>query len=114
MTTDFSGLKYLNLRANNLTKVEEIENTMRCAVTMQRDRAFLGMSGLAEIVTDAALGDVDMRRNLQFIGYVVSENAAASEKCVASGVFQFPNRYLSLVVYNAAGASVNATDSSVP
>lgn len=62
--------------------------------------------------TDAALGDVDMRRNLQFIGYVVSENAAASEKCVASGVFQFPNRYLSLVVYNAAGASVNATDSN--
>lgn len=25
MTTDFSGLKYLNLRANNLAKVEEIE-----------------------------------------------------------------------------------------
>ncbi len=41
--------------ASDTQKVEEIENTMRCAVTMQRDRAFLGMSGLAEIVTDAAL-----------------------------------------------------------
>lgn len=62
--------------------------------------------------TDAALGDVDMRRNLKFIGYVVSENAAASEKCVASGRFEHTERYLSLVVYNASGATVNATDSN--
>lgn len=62
--------------------------------------------------TDAALGDVDMRRNLKFIGYVVSENAAASEKCVASGLFQFTQRYMSIVAYNASGATVNATDSN--
>jgi hypothetical protein len=62
--------------------------------------------------TDAALGDVDMRRNLKFIGYVVSENATASEKCVASGEFVSTARYWSLVVYNASGASVNATDSN--
>ena len=62
--------------------------------------------------TDAALGDVDMRRNLKFIGAVVSENAAASEICVASGRFQFTQRYMSLVGYNAAGASINATDSN--
>lgn len=62
--------------------------------------------------TDAALGDIDMRRNLRFIGYVVSENAAASEKCVASGTFQFTQRYMSIVGYNASGASVNATDSN--
>lgn len=62
--------------------------------------------------TDAALGDVDMRRNLKSIGYVVSENAAASEKCVSSGIFQFTQRYMSIVAYNASGASVNATDSN--
>jgi hypothetical protein len=62
--------------------------------------------------SDAALGDVDMRRNLQFIGYVTSENAAASEKCVASGTFEFYSRYLSLVVYNDSGATINATDSN--
>lgn len=58
---------------------------------------------------DAALGDADMRRNLTYIGQVVSENAAASEKCVAYGVFEHYDRYLSLVAYNASGASVNAT-----
>lgn len=62
--------------------------------------------------SDAALGDVDMRRNLQFIGYVTSENAAASEKCVASGTFEFYSRYMSIVAYNDSGASVNATDSN--
>lgn len=61
---------------------------------------------------DAALGDVDMRRNLKFIGYVTSENAAASEKCVASGVFEHHMRYISLVGYNASGATTNATDSN--
>lgn len=62
--------------------------------------------------TDAALGDVDMRRNLQYIGCVVSENAAASEICVASGVFEFTDRYMSVVGYNGAGATINATDSA--
>ena len=61
--------------------------------------------------SDAALGDVDMRRNLKLIGYVVSENAAATEKCVASGMFEHYERYLSLVAYNASGATVDATDS---
>ena len=62
--------------------------------------------------SDAALGDVDMRRNLKLIGAVVSENAAASEKCVASGTFQHTQRYMSLVGYNGAGATINATDSN--
>lgn len=62
--------------------------------------------------TDAALGDADMRRNLKPIGYVVSENAAASEPCVSSGVFRHTMRYLSLIAYNASGATVNATDSN--
>lgn len=62
--------------------------------------------------TDAALGDVDMRRNLKQIGYVVSENATASEICVASGVFEHYDRYLSLVAYNGSGATVNATDTN--
>lgn len=61
---------------------------------------------------DAAMGDVDMRRNLKYIGCVVSENAAASEICVASGVFEHYDRYLSLAVYNAGGAAINATDSN--
>jgi len=62
--------------------------------------------------TDAALGDVDMRRNLRYIGCVVSENAAASEICVASGTFEFTQRYMSIVGYNGGGATINATDSN--
>lgn len=62
--------------------------------------------------SDAALGDVDMRYNLKFIGYVVSENAAASEKCVAAGEFEVYTRYISIVAYNDSGATVNATDSN--
>jgi len=62
--------------------------------------------------TDAALADIDMRRNLRYIGYVVSENAAASEKCVASGLVQFTQRYMSVVVHNGSGATINATDSN--
>lgn len=62
--------------------------------------------------TDAALGDVDMRRNLRWIGNVVSENAAASEICIASGTFEFTQRYMTIVGYNAGGATINATDSN--
>lgn len=62
--------------------------------------------------TDAALADVDMRRNLKGFGYVVSENAAASEVCITSGIFRHTNRYLSLVAYDASGAAVNATDTN--
>ena len=62
--------------------------------------------------SDAALGDVDMRYNLKQIGYVVSENATASEVCVASGSFEHMDRYLTLVAYNASGAPVNATDTN--
>lgn len=61
---------------------------------------------------NAALGDIDMRRNLRQIGYVVSENAAASEKCNASGTFRHTGRYLSIVAFNASGATVNATASN--
>lgn len=62
--------------------------------------------------TDAALGDIDMRRNLRAIGAVVSENAAASEVCVASGRFEFTQRYMTIVGYNAGGAAINATDTN--
>ena len=62
--------------------------------------------------SDAALGDVDMRSNLDFIGSVISENAAASEKCVNSGEFQTTTRYITIVAYNGSGATVNATDSN--
>lgn len=62
--------------------------------------------------SDAALGDLDMRYNLKYIGSVVSENAAASEKCVAHGVFTTYARYISIVAYNGSGATVNATDSN--
>lgn len=61
---------------------------------------------------DAALADIDMRTNLQRFGFVVSENAAASEKCVASGVFEHTFRYLTIVAYNDSGATINATDSN--
>lgn len=62
--------------------------------------------------TDAALGDIDMIRNLRYIGSVVSENAAASEKCVTSGRFRHTMRYLSLIAVNNGGATINATDTN--
>ncbi len=62
--------------------------------------------------TDAALGDVDMRRNLRGIGQVISENAAASEKCIAFGMFSTDARYINMVGYDDSGASINATDSN--
>ena len=62
--------------------------------------------------SDAVLGDIDMRTNLQFIGYVTSENDAASEKCVKDGVFECYARYLTIVAYNDSGATTNATDSN--
>lgn len=62
--------------------------------------------------SDAALGDADMRYNLTYIDTVISENAAASEVCVKSGILYLPKRYLTIVAYNNSGASVNATDSN--
>lgn len=62
--------------------------------------------------TDASLADADMRRNLTHIGYVVSENAAANEKCITSGRFRHTQRYLTLVGYNSAGATIHATDTN--
>lgn len=62
--------------------------------------------------SDAAVSDIDTRFNLRRFGSVVSENAAASEKCVASGIIEIPSRYCSIVGYNAAGATINATDSN--
>ncbi len=58
---------------------------------------------------DAALADVDMRQNLKQFGAVVSENAAAAEKCIASGRIMLTERYVSFVAYNDGGASINAT-----
>ena len=75
------------------------------------DNASSRMSGDVG-TSDAALGDVDMRRNLKGIGYVVSENAAASEKCIAFGEFTTSARYLSMVGYNDSNATTNATDSN--
>lgn len=62
--------------------------------------------------SDAALGDVDMRTNLLYIGSIVSENAAASEVCKASGIVEIASRYVTVCCYNAAGATINATDSN--
>jgi hypothetical protein len=62
--------------------------------------------------SDAVLGDIDMRRNLKYIGSVVSENAAASEVCRSKGEFVSTERYWSLVVYNGGGSALNATDSN--
>ena len=62
--------------------------------------------------SDAALADVDMRHNLRYIGSVVSENAAAGEKCVKMGSFVTTARYISIVAFNDSGAAVNATDSN--
>lgn len=60
---------------------------------------------------DAALGDIDQLKNLQFIGAVIAEEADTS-KMVASGSFVFTGRFLSLVCLNNLGATINATDSN--
>ena len=65
-----------------------------------------------EGASDAALGDVDSVRNMMYIGAVVSENATASQKCVASGEFVCHDRYFSIVGLNNGGATINATDSN--
>jgi hypothetical protein len=62
--------------------------------------------------SDAALSDVDSKRNLKWIGAIVSENATASEVCAASSAFTTLKRYLSIVAINGAGATINATDSN--
>jgi len=61
---------------------------------------------------DAALADIDMRSNLRFIGNVMSENAAASEVLRNSGSFVVTTRFISIIAFNASGATVNATDSN--
>jgi len=62
--------------------------------------------------SEAAVIDPDDLRNLKFIGSVVSEEAAASAVLVTAGEFVTYNRYISIVAWNTAGASVNATDSN--
>jgi hypothetical protein len=62
--------------------------------------------------SDAALGDTDMTKNLNYFGAVVSENATASEKCVANGTLIIYDRYLTLACVNNGGATINATDSN--
>lgn len=61
--------------------------------------------------SDAALGDIDQLRNLTFVGSVVVEEADTS-KMVAEGTFMHTQRYLSLVIQNESGATINATDSN--
>ncbi len=61
--------------------------------------------------SDAALGDVDQVNNMQLIGTVVVEDAATTIM-VASGSFEFTNRYITLVAINNGGSSINATDSN--
>lgn len=65
-----------------------------------------------EGAADAALGDVDSLKNMKAIGKVIVENAAASEKNVASGTFITFNRYISIVGLNDTGATINATDTN--
>ena len=59
--------------------------------------------------SDAAVSDADKRRNLLFIGGIVSEEAAANDVCRASGRFEWTERYLSLLAWNAGGSAIHAT-----
>lgn len=62
--------------------------------------------------SDAALGDVDMVRNMLPIGSVVVEDAATT-KMVGGGIFEWPHRYISIVGINSdSSAAINATDSN--
>lgn len=62
--------------------------------------------------SDAALGDLDQLRNLQYFGSVTVEEAADTSKLVASGSFVHTDRYLTLVADNETGGTTNATDSN--
>lgn len=60
---------------------------------------------------DAALSDVDQRRNLEHIGDVVVEEPNTT-KMVGSGSFICKKRYLTIVAWNNGGTTTNATDSN--
>ncbi len=62
--------------------------------------------------TDAALGDTDQLRNLDYIGSVTAEEDSSTT--VMNGVIKFEcrSRYLTLVAENNTGAALNATDSN--
>lgn len=61
--------------------------------------------------TDAALGDIDQVRNLQFLGVLVAEEADTT-KMVGRGRFEWSSRYLTIVGKNETGATINATDTN--
>jgi hypothetical protein len=58
--------------------------------------------------SDAALGDLDQLRNLQYIGSIIVEEADTT-KMVGFGTFRCTGRYLQIVGYNGSGATLNAT-----
>ena len=62
-------------------------------------------------VADAALGDIDQLRNLQYIGALVIEEADTT-KMVGAGSFSTNVRFFSIVGMNNTGATINATDSN--
>jgi hypothetical protein len=61
--------------------------------------------------SDAALGSLDQLSNLRHIGEVNVETADTT-KMVASGIIEIRHRYVSLVVVNNGGSTLNATDSN--
>ena len=61
--------------------------------------------------SDAAMGDVDMRRNMYKFGSVIAEEADTSDM-ISGGVVEIYERYVSIAAYNDGGSAVNATDSN--
>lgn len=62
--------------------------------------------------SDAALGDVDQLKNLIHVLSVIAEEADTTVMVASRPQFYIPARYVSLVAYNTAGATINATDSN--
>jgi len=62
--------------------------------------------------TDAALGDVDQLRSLDFIGSLTAEEADTTKMVMSPINFLCKSRYLTLVMDNNSGATTNATDTN--
>ena len=58
---------------------------------------------------DAALADVNIARNLLYIGSITVESATANKKFINGGTFTFTPRYMTIVGINNAGSAIHAT-----
>lgn len=62
-----------------------------------------------EGVSDAALGDIKSVDNMRRIGRLIVADTTANTDLTCNGYFECLERYMSIVIVNRTGASLNAT-----